>query len=410
MEVLLGRAERHLRPQRPIALGERPHQPEVERRVGDDVDDRRTGGEHAVLDAEVGPPTCDVVDRAVPAVDGAVVEPQLGQVRRPSGFEDGQRVLVGGDRQQRREVADVLLEQVEDRRDPTLPEPHPGPHSLRLQLLAAGVGRLLEQRDPGLAPELLAEEVRRVRAERELHTGDGLRCVPVRREPLGRRLHVELRARARRLGKDRVRGRAQQVGAAADVDADVLATRVQHLVAQQPVARVAADRVDRQVGVGQGRQDADHHQVRADGRRAALGLVEAPPEPLLEPGQPAVVQRRGRRVHLDVELPELGLELRVGDRLERLGVAEGRVARVVDQVELDLEPGHRVVGVERRLTEHPGEHVEAAPHLLAVPCPISAGELLCVDLLAHGPTVAMFQAGSPSSHAKSQATESGGTA
>ena len=51
--------------------------------------------------------------------------------------------------------------------------------------------------------------------------------------------------------------------------------------------------------------------------------------------------------------------------------------RVVDEVELDLEPGHRVVGVEARLAQHPGEHVEAAAHLLAVPRAVGAGELLC---------------------------------
>src|SRR3546814_1060182 len=55
-----------------------------------------------------------------------------------------------------------LLEAVEDRGDPPLAEPHPRPHSPRLQLLAAGVGGLLEERDAGLAPQLLAQEVGRV--------------------------------------------------------------------------------------------------------------------------------------------------------------------------------------------------------------------------------------------------------
>ena len=73
-----------------------------------------------------------------------------------------------------------------------------------------------------------------------------------------------------------------------------------------------------------------------------------------------------------------------GDRLERLGVLQRRVAALVDQVELDLEPGHRVVGVEARLAQHPREHVEAAAHLLAVPGAVGAGELLCLYLFAHG--------------------------
>ena len=56
---------------------------------------------------------------------------------------------------------------------------------------------------------------------------------------------------------------------------------------------------------------------------------------------------------------------------------------LVDEVELDLQPGHRVVGVEARLAQHPREHVEAAAHLLAVPRAVLAGELLLRHLFAH---------------------------
>ena len=147
----------------------------------------------------------DVVDRPVPAVDRAVVQPQLGQRRRAARLEHVERVLVVDDREQRREVADVLLEQVEDRGDPALAEPHPRPDALRLQLLAAGVGGLLEQRHPGLAPQLAAEQERRVGAERELHAGDRLGGVPVGREVLGADLDVQLGAGAGRLRHDRVR-------------------------------------------------------------------------------------------------------------------------------------------------------------------------------------------------------------
>jgi hypothetical protein len=64
------------------------------------------------------------------------------------------------DRQQGGEVADVLLEVVEHRGDVALAEPDPGPHALLLELLRPGVGGLFEQRDAGLAPQLLAEEER----------------------------------------------------------------------------------------------------------------------------------------------------------------------------------------------------------------------------------------------------------
>ena len=98
---------------------------------------------------------------------------------RPPRGEDLDRVLLVDDRQQRGEVARVLLEQVEDAGDPPLAEPHPRPYALRLELRLPGVGGLGEQRDPRLAPELAAEQVRRVRPERDLHPGQALRGVPV---------------------------------------------------------------------------------------------------------------------------------------------------------------------------------------------------------------------------------------
>ena len=60
-----------------------------------------------------------------------------------------------GDRQQGGEEPDVLLEEVEDRGDPALAEPHPGPHpwtlspSLRVSVACSNSGIR------GLAPELL---------------------------------------------------------------------------------------------------------------------------------------------------------------------------------------------------------------------------------------------------------------
>ena len=60
---------------------------------------------------------------------------------------------------------------------------------------------------------------------------------------------------------------------------------------------------------------------------------------------------------------------------------------LVDEVELDLQAGHRVVGVELVLAEHPLEHVEAAVDLLAIARAVGPRELLCVDVLPHAVTL-----------------------
>ena len=183
-----------------------------------------------------------------------------------------------------------------------------------------------------------------------------------------------------------------------DRDRDVLAAGVEDLLAQQLVARVGAQAAHAHVALGEGRQDADHHHVGADLRRLGLGVVEAAAQAVLEGREAALAQPGRRHVDLDVELTELGLEVGVGDRLERLGVLQRRVTLLVDQVELDLDPGHRVVGVEACLAQHPREHVEVATHLLPVSRAVSAGELLSFDLFAHDQTLVLsagHQARSP---------------
>ena len=64
-----------------------------------------------------------------------------------------------------------------------------------------------------------------------------------------------------------------------------------------------------------------------------------------------------------------------------------RVAGLVGQVELDLEPDRAPVGVEARLAQHPREHVEAGAHLLPVALAVLASEDRGLDLLSHGVTL-----------------------
>ena len=120
-----------------------------------------------------------VVHRTVPAVDGAVVHAQLCQFGDGPRLELFEGVVVGDHRQQRREVSGVLLEEVENRCDPTLSEPHARTDALIDEFLWPGVGGLLEHRDAAFMPECPARQERRIACQCHLDTCDGLCRVPV---------------------------------------------------------------------------------------------------------------------------------------------------------------------------------------------------------------------------------------
>ena len=383
-EVLLRDAEAHLRPDGTVVGGQLADDTVVERRVGHDVEDGRPGREHAVLDAQVRPVADDVVDRAVPPVDRAVVEAQLCQRGRLPCLELGHRVLVGHLGQQGGEVADVLLEQVEDRGDPPLAEEHPGPHALVLQLDAAGVRGLAEQLDAGLGVQPLAEEERRVGGERDLRGDEGLGGVPVRREVRGRDLEVQLHAGAGGLGRDRLAvGRHPLARRPLDVEVDVLAAGDEDRVVQGGVAVVGADPLALEVLGHDRREDADGDDVGPPAPCGVIGAGQRLPQVLLELEGGVARKRPRRHVELDVVARELGLVVGVGDLLEHLGVGEPGLEVLVDEVQLDLETRHGPVELEVALREHPLEDVQVLADLLPVALTLLARVALSADLFAH---------------------------
>src|SRR5947209_20547285 len=88
-------------------------------------------------------------------------------------------------------------------------------------------------------------------------------------------------------------------------------------------------------------------------------------------------------VEFAFELPYLGREDLVGDRVENLLVANGGIGAGVDEVELDLQPGERAFEVETGLAEHPAEDVEAGAQLLAVALAVCAGKGGRADFFSH---------------------------
>src|SRR4051812_28407722 len=138
------------------------------------------------------------------------------------------------------------------------------------------------------------------------------------------------------------------------------------------------------------RKDSDDHHVSPDRAGLFLSAVEAGTGVSFELVEYLVAEQPRRYVDLDVELPELGLEVWVGDRLQHGGVHHRRLAAVVGQIQLDLEPNRAARGLEPGLRQHSSEHVKTRANLPAIALAVFSREGLRGDLLAHGvlkPTV-----------------------
>ncbi len=170
---------------------------------------------------------------------------------------------------------------------------------------------------------------------------------------------------------------------AVDRDAHVLPARREDLLVQHPVAGVARQGALVHILLLQRGQDADHDEAAADAAGVAVRGVEAGSHLLLQAGQGVTRQLPRRHVDLEVELPELGRPGGVRDRVEHVGVAHGRHAALVDQVQLDLQAHPRGAGLEHVFLEHLGEHFQRAPHPVAVDAPVLAADLDRLDVTTH---------------------------
>ena len=135
-------------------------------------------------------------------------------------------------------------------------------------------------------------------------------------------------------------------------------------------------------------QDADHHHPRPLLVGPGVAMVELLANLLLVLAGAVAHEALRRDVDLQVEPAELLDERRAVDAGQHLGVAHGRVALGVDQVELDLHAGQRGLEVELLLGEHLGQDIQAAVHLVAVALPVLATECPARHVLAHKPKTA----------------------
>ncbi len=85
------------------------------------------------------------------------------------------------------------------------------------------------------------------------------------------------------------------------------------------------------------------------------------------------------RLNWPSSLAQLGSEIAASTWVLRIGRQRG----LVDQVQLDLQAELRRLVLEAGLTQHPGQHVQAHAHLLAVRTPVLLGDRDGWDIPAH---------------------------
>lgn len=136
------------------------------------------------------------------------------------------------------------------------------------------------------------------------------------------------------------------------------------------------------------RQHPDHDELGVLPVHALVGAPQRLPEFLFEFDGGVAGQRARCDIHLDIELPELGLEhRRVVDGLQDLEIRHRRRHVVAHEIELDLHAELRLRRLlhvdERVVAQHAVEHGHAGLHLAAELAAIVAGEGPYVELGTH---------------------------
>ena len=340
------------------AVDHADHHAEEEGRVGDLVEHRRAGRNHPVLDAQVRHVVVHPVAWAVPAVDRAVVQAQRVQRRDHAALDHADRVVLGLGRQHGAEARDVLLENLGDGvLEPVVAEVHARFQAALLLHVRARVDRVFEDRDAGLVPESLAEQDRRIDRRRQQRRGDHLRDVVVAREVLGTDLEVHLEAGVAGLEHDVVVLHRELVDAV-DGELEVLAPHRADGVVERMVTRCRHHRIEAEVGLGQGRQDADQGDVAGEAGRRLAGLAVDLLQFRLHAPEAVALQPPRRQVGLEVEQAEFMRETVVVDDVQDVERARGGLVRLVDQEHLLLRADAPHVRFEQAGVEHAFEGVD----------------------------------------------------
>ena len=243
--------------------------------------------------------------------------------------------------------------------------------------------RLLEQGDPGLLPEPVAEERGRVAGHREGRGGRQLGRVVHAGEIVRGDPQVHLERAVRPLQGNIVAGQLQRFGTG-DPYLERTAAEPPQAAVQGPVPGRAGHRAGAEVRLAEGGQHADQRDPAMVRPGRGIDPVQQRAELTGQRGERAASQQRGRAVQLQVEAVELDGDAGVGGQGPDGLVQRQRPGRAVDQEQLEL-------GADRdraRPEAGPGEQLtqvgQAALEPLGEASVIALAELLPGDLLSHG--------------------------
>ena len=303
------------------------------------------------------------VDGAIPAVDGAVVQPQRLELRDAARVQLREGILLDVGAHQRAEAGDVLLVQIDDA--PLQPLAAEGDARDRVAQVVAGgadVAGLFEEGDARLGPEAAAEEDRRVDAHRQHRREQELReVVEVGKSFRLRELQMDLEAGVAGFDHHRVVLHHQVVDAL-DGEVERFAARFVHGAVERHVARVGDHVVEAEVGLQNCRKDPGEHDLVAERLGGLARFDEQGSELRFHVAEAVARVRLGVGVGLDLEEAQLGGEMRIADGFQDLQRAGSGMVGAVDEEHLLLRADARDAALECVLGHHPVERTQVVEH------------------------------------------------
>ena len=151
----------------------------------------------------------------------------------------------------------------------------------------------------------------------------------------------------------------------------------------RPITRRVSQRLVAQVLGTQRRQDTNDCNPAAVFLRRPANIGQDLGQLTADLAKRTTAQRQRTAIDLQVEAVELQLHPRIAHLRQDLLVAQQRLRRGVDQVQLELDPDRGLTGAKARPRQHQLERRQVLAQLLTKLQIVGVRKLLLLDFLAH---------------------------